>query len=1211
MKKLSTILSVAVLLISIVLLFNKTGSAIESSETTTTEPGPQLFPTTQSLTESKPFGTETEPSEFTAMKEAESLPHTEQKSLWRAFSVARRQIRPLTDHQRTMPENAGADYLASNPGQKIRARFLTEGVRLLSGYPNRDWRGVISLNTDAVTEIRHEGTQLEYARPGIVEWYHNNRGGIEHGFIVEEPTADSREGQLVISLRVSGLTAQPLEGRSSGSSDLQFENESGEPVLSYTDLKVMDATGELLMASMQPTETGLQILVADAGANYPITIDPLIASLEQKLGPEVAGTGSAYDRFGISVSVSGDIALIGVSGDDDHGVNSGSAYVFTRTGSVWSLQQKLTADDAATGDDFGNSVSVSGDTALIGASGDDDNGSSSGSAYVFTRTGDLWSQQQKLTADDGAASDYFGTSVSLSGDTALIGADEDDDNGTRSGSAYVFTRTGGVWSQRQKLTAYDGATSHFFGTSVSLSGDTVLIGASEDDDNGSRSGSAYVFTRTDGLWSQQQKLTADDGAASDYFGTSVSVSGDTAVVGASGDDDNGSSSGSAYVFTRTGGLWSQQQKLTASDGAAIDYFGRAVSVSGDTALIGAPQNDDHGNTDSGSAYVFTRTGGLWSQQQKLTADDGAADDIFGRAVSVSGDTALVGASGNDNGEDGGSAYVFTRTGTLWSQQEKLTAGDGAADDYFGTSVSISGDTALIGVSGDDDNGLASGSVYVFIRSGGLWSQQQKLTADDGAADDDFGNSVSISGDTALIGAHWDDDHGSRSGSAYVFTRTSGSVWSQQQKLTADDAAASDYFGNSVGVSGNTALIGASRDGDHGSYSGSAYVFTRNNGLWSQQQKLTADDGASHAYFGASVSVSDDMALIGASGDMALFGASGSSSGSAYVFTRTDSVWSQQQKLTADDGAAYDYFGVAVSLTGVTALIGASGDDDNGSSSGSAYVFTRTGDLWSQQQKLTPDDGAAKDYFGASLSLSGDIALIGAYGDDVNGNTDSGSAFVFTRTGSVWSQQQRLAADDGAANDYFGYSVCVSGNTALIGAFRDDGLDLLGGHVDNQGSVYIFRLGTIGVDTDGDDASDIWETVNGFNPADPDDYLTLDTDLDGKLDILEIFQGTDKNSASDSYGLLVQGADADAQILTARFRRATGSTGVEATYQWSENLSNWYLGGMDDGNIKVEFNESVVSSGTGYEIVELTATITLGRADHLFIRMEVKPVESFY
>ncbi len=325
-----------------------------------------------------------------------------------------------------------------------------------------------------------------------------------------------------------------------------------------------------------------------------------------------------------------------------------------------------------------------------------------------------------------------------------------------------------------KVVASDGVEDDQFGGSVSLSGNTALVGAENDDDNGSDSGSAYLFQRDgSGNWLQQAKLLpSDDGAAGDYFGVSVSLSGNAALVGAYGDKDvNGNSLGSAYIFQDDGsGNWTQQAKLLATDAGANDFFGATVSLSGNSALIGAYR--DNGN--AGSAYIFQRDGsGNWVQQAKLLpSDDGAAGDFFGTSVSLSGNIALVGAKGDDdNGSASGSAYLFQRDGSgNWVQQAKLLpSDDGAAGDFFGTSVSLSGNTALVGAKGDDDNGDASGSAYLFQRDGsGNWTQHAKIITDDGDVSDSFGRSVSLSGDFALIGSYLDDDNGNASGSAYFF-----------------------------------------------------------------------------------------------------------------------------------------------------------------------------------------------------------------------------------------------------------------------------------------------------------------------------------------------------------------------------------------------------------------------------------------------------------
>jgi FG-GAP repeat len=372
------------------------------------------------------------------------------------------------------------------------------------------------------------------------------------------------------------------------------------PGLRYDKLHAFDAMGRELEARMKLSAGQVRLEVVDELAIYPVTIDPMLAQ-EAKL---TASDAAAADLFGSNVAISGDTAVVGARSDDTAaGTDAGSAYVFVRSGISWSEQAKLTAGDAAAGDDFGNSVAIDGNTIVVAADLDDDGGSASGSAYVFVRSGTSWSQQAKLTAGDAAAGDQFGFSVGISAETVVVGCVSDYTGGTEAGAAYVFVRSGTSWSQQAKLTAGDPAAGDLFGFAVGINGETVGIGAPGDDDGGATSGSAYVFVRSGTSWSQQAKLTASDAAAGDVFGISEGISGDTVVVGAFNDDDGGTNSGSVYVFTRSGTSWSQQQKLTASDAAAGDAFGFSVSISGNTVVVGA-FNDDDGGTNSGSAYVF-------------------------------------------------------------------------------------------------------------------------------------------------------------------------------------------------------------------------------------------------------------------------------------------------------------------------------------------------------------------------------------------------------------------------------------------------------------------------------------------------------------------------------------------------------------------------------------------------------------------------------
>jgi hypothetical protein len=384
-------------------------------------------------------------------------------------------------------------------------------------------------------------------------------------------------------------------------------------------------------------------------------------------------------------------------------------------------------------------------------------------------------EAQAQVFGQGNAQDAFGASVSVHGDTLVVGSPGEDTPTTHgAGAVYVFVRSGAAWSLQQKLWASDGAAGDVFGVSVSVYGDTVAVGALLDDTRRAvDAGSAYVFVRSGTTWTQQRKLQAPDGTTDARFGDSVSINADTLVVGSPLDDTPGEmDAGSAYVFVRSGTGWSLQQKLLASDGAAHDQLGDSVCVSGDTVVIGAYDDDTHAGTDAGSAYVFVRSGSAWSQAQKLVASDGRRGDLFGIAVSVSGDTLAVGAAfeNNPGGPDAGAAYVFVRSGTTWSEQQKLVASDGSRGDRLGINLSAREDALVVGAYLDDARaGPAGGSAYLFVRSGTHWIEQQKLVAPDGMASDWFGTSVGLSGGTVVVGAPFDDTPGGLdAGSAHVF-----------------------------------------------------------------------------------------------------------------------------------------------------------------------------------------------------------------------------------------------------------------------------------------------------------------------------------------------------------------------------------------------------------------------------------------------------------
>ena len=403
------------------------------------------------------------------------------------------------------------------------------------------------------------------------------------------------------------------------------------------------------------------------------------------------------------------------------------------------------------------------------------------------------------------------------------------------------------------------------------------------------------------------KLTAPDGAPFDFFGGTVSMSGDVAVVGAAGDDAN---SGSAYVysFDPDTSSWVPRAKLTASDAAEGDIFARWVAIDGDTVIIGARKNDDAGS-DSGSAYVFVRPKGGWTnmtETAKLTASDAAPGDLFGGHVAVNGDVVVLGASQFFNAGRG-AAYIFVKPPGGWidadntTETVKLIASDSAPDGVFGTRVSVSGDTVVVGDGNDDEAGTNSGASYIFVKPARGWDSM-------------------------------------------------GSPINETAKLIASDAAPGDEFGNSISIDGDTVVAGTFRESDPDSFAGAAYVFVRPPNGWesvpspiTETVELLASDGSLGDIFGLQVSISGDVVVVGATNDDD--DDAGIDSGSAYVFVKAPGGWdsmpspiNESVKLLASDGSAGNRFG-SVAISGSTMLIGAHlDDDDNGTDSGSAYVF---------------------------------------------------------------------------------------------------------------------------------------------------------------------------------------------------------------------------------------------------------------------------------
>ena len=765
------------------------------------------------------------------------------------------------------------------------------------------------------------------------------------------------------------------------------------------------------------------------------------------------------DNLGASVGISGDYAIVGVPKDDnDHGVNVGSLQVFLRTETGWVQHQKVTASDAAGGDQFGTTLAMSGDYVIVGAPRKDGVGRNSGAAYIFRRQGTEWVEQVKLLASDETRADYFGISVAIDGDTALVGAHRTSEPLADCGTVYVFERTGENWNQTAKLTAPDPDSFAYFGFSVGISGNTAIIGAIRDDEAGIDAGAAYIFVRNQFGWALQTKLIGNNTEEGDNFGYAVDVDGDFAIV----TSPKNRGTGAAYIYRREGPEWKQKRnrvriRMIPIDPDGATSFGMSVDIKGETAVIGAT-GANVGQDVVGAAYVFTQNEPpFWNQHTKLVSADRSGRDELGFAVAIGENEVIAGAPKQDaGGSSSGAAYIFEqREDGSWVESGKLSDGETASEDQFGVSVAISGNFAISGAQQDDDIAPNAGAAYIFERSGILWLQRTKLTADDAKAGDLFGNAIAMDGTTVVVGAPGVDDAGPEAGAAYVFVQI-GEEWVQQARLIGNDLEIFDRFGSSVSVHGDTAIIGAHGKDEVGTDSGAAYIFVRSGATWTQQAKLTHQGAVPGDLFGFAVGVYEDNALVGAYRS----DAAGPDSGAAYLFTRNGRTWTQDLLLIPNDISIGDEFGYSVNLTKGAAIIGAPKEDRHLDDMGAAYVFVETRDAWVQQAKLGASDGDTEDEFGSAVAIYEDTAIVGAWKDnhvsdaDPRGDpalqNDKGSAYSFLRDGLSWVEKRRIEAAYTARSDLFGASVAIRGSFAIVGAAGSDNAG------DNSGSAFIYN-----------------------------------------------------------------------------------------------------------------------------------------------------------
>jgi len=740
-------------------------------------------------------------------------------------------------------------------------------------------------------------------------------------------------------------------------------------------------------------------------------------------GAKLVGTGAiggAQQGLRVCFSADGNTAIV---------AGAIETWVWTRSGSGWIQQAKLSG---------GGSVALSGDgnTAIIGAPSD--------GASIWIRAGETWLQQgPRLLASDALGNSEQGVSVSLSadGNTALIGGDRDN---YVTGAAWVWTRTAGLWQQQSKLVASEGGNAQQgFSVCLSADGNTAAVGGPNDDN---QTGAAWIWIRTGATWIKQFKLLAS-GTGRAYQGYSVSLStdGDTAVVGAPATN---SGTGAAWVWTRAQGAWTQQGgALVSADPTGAANQGNSVSLAADGNILLVGGSGDAAGI--GAAWVWTRITGIWVQEGNKLVGSGAtrnAGQGFSVALSGDGSTSIIGGP-FDNvavvGSGNGAAWIWKRTDHVWAQQgNKLVGSSAAGRAAQGWSVSLSADGSTAIVGGPDDNNL-NGAAWVWIRNGGIWSQESKLVDVNGYVQQGYSVSISADGNTAIVGA---------SGAPSIWTKIRGTWTLQQSNLVGSGAVGFASQGIAVAISadGNTVIVGGYSDGGgtetNGLYYGAAWVWTRKGGVWTQQgPKLVASDavnGKYGSYQGAAVALSADgnTAIIGGPEDDTQIGA-------AWIWTRSGETWTQQgPKLVGSPvpGLPAQGNAVALSADGNTAIIGAA-DRTAG-----AWVWTRNAGVWTEQVRLVTSAQSEGGFAGQgnSLSISADGNTIIVGGFPYQDRSASAKAWTKNARGA-WDEQRLLvSAPAGTTDQVFAVAISADGRTAILGGGKDNS---------GVGAAWVFQL----------------------------------------------------------------------------------------------------------------------------------------------------------
>ena len=824
-------------------------------------------------------------------------------------------------------------------------------------------------------------------------------------------------------------------------------------------------------------------------------------------------------QFGSRVAASGDTLVVSAPNDEEFGRRAGAVYVYVQEGDEWVKQAKLVPENVAAFNRVGRSVDIDGDTIVIGSGAHIEDEVGSGIVHVFVRENGVWTQEATLLPFDGESLDNFGGFLAIDGDTVVCASVTKD---RAKGAAYVFMRTNGVWTEKGKLLSNDGLTGDRFGSSVDIDLDTIVIGAESDRINGVATGSAYVFERTGDSWFETAKLLPDDLDERVIFGFKVGILGDHIAVSAIFDGTPILRAGSVQLFNRDSTGWTRGAKLEASDGDQMDRFGWGVTMSTGKLFAGSWDGSRHG-----AVYQFDQTGESWSQTAKYMSDLGEDEfqgDDFGQDIAFTNGHLFAGAVRNVNGtvfsfDLSGSETILQAPGVSIASSMNVEEGEDATFSAvsFGTQpISYQWQHSTNqGTDWSDIQG-ATGSSYTFENVTLEMSENQVRVAASNVVGSRISNPADLFvrvvivpevssltlnngdpvtfirqvspryngtlatefrlGETSdLAGVGWlpfDDFNfsnytltaGLGEKTVYFQTRTTAgeseivsdtiSLESSlngfsYQKLFAGDRAIADYFGQSISVSGNIVVIGAPNQDGNGDDSGKAYVFENQEGSWIEVLEIIPSDNSKRDLFGTSVAIDGDTLAIGSPGDDRI----GDGAGSVYVFGRDGNNWIEQAELTGLDSMPEDRFGFSIALRGDRMIIGAPDNSEAASGAGAVYIFERSDGAWNQVAKVVPSDAAPLDDFGSTLSVNGDRILVGSPDADRRG---TGSAYVFIKNGEAWEEEAIFVPESPNGDEQLGTSVALFNDLAAVGAPRNRVFDDFTFSDFPSGSVFIYQ-----------------------------------------------------------------------------------------------------------------------------------------------------------